>query len=345
MQARLRAQSPRRRVWLTTTAARLVLIAILVTAPAAFDAWAAQRFPDRAPFTEAIETFRAGRYQAAAEALTAAAEQEPAYAAPAHLWAAKALIAADNFADAETRLRTLRQRYPETEAAAEALYQLGRVAYLNDQYDDALRRLAEFVEQHPDSPFVGNAYYWAGESLAALGHFDEAETMFLTVAEQFPHSYRAASAEAQLDLLELRRRDAYFRRLLRWSHEEQLDLMDELDRRERALDEAVAEYRRKLFEQAPTEYRAQLLELEQERRTLEQQLRGREEQIKELEQEVFELRDAQAAPETTVRAYRRRFEALEIKSEALELQRRILEELLDDNPNLSDEDQDPEADA
>ncbi len=345
MQATLPAQSSRRRVGLTTTVVRLLLIGILLTTLAGFSASAEQRFPDRDPFNEAIEEFRTGRYRAAAEAFTAAAEQEPAYAAPAQLWAAKAHMAADELADAETRLQALRERYPDTEAAAEALYQLGRLAYLNEQYDDALRRLAQFVEQHPESPFAGNAYYWAGESLVALGHLDEAETMFVTVVEQFPQSYRAAGAEAQLDLLELRRRDAYFRRLLRWSHEEQLDLIEELDRRDRALDEAVAEYRRKLFEQAPAEYRAQLLELEQKRRSLDQRLQRREEQIKELEQEVFELRDARAAPETTVRAYRRRFDALEIKAEALELQRRILEELLDDNPDLSDEDGDSEADV
>ncbi len=290
---------------------------------------ALQRLPARDPFATAVQQFRAGNFREAADTFAETAELEPSYAAPALLWSAKALIAADQLSAAEARLERVRSEHPGTEPAAEALYQLGRVAYIDEKYGRALGYFSRFVDVYPSSPFVGNAYYWAGESLLSLGHLDEAETMFATVVERFPDSYRTANAESRLDLMQLRRRDAYFRRLLRWSHEEQLSLIEELDRRDQALREAVDDYRIRLLEQAPSEYRAQLLDLEQQRRALEQRLQQREQRIAELEQEVYELRDAQAAPETTVRAYRRRFEVLELKAEALELRRQLLDRLLE----------------
>ncbi len=312
---------------------------------AALPAITLERLPEREAVHEAVELFEVGRYRDAAEAFAEAAdhsagEAEPDHAAELRLWSAKASIAGEDLHDAIARLEQLRREHPRSRATGEALYHLGRVAYLDGRYPEALQRFARFVEEAPGSPFIGNAYYWAGEALLALGHLDESEVMFETVVESFPESYRAATAESRLDLMDLRRRDAYFRRLLRWSHEEQLSLLDELERRELALEEAVEGYRVRLFERAPSEYRSQLLELEQERRGLKQRLEQRDRQLAELEQEVFELRDAQAAPETTVRAYRRRFEALELKAEALEMRRGLLSELLE---HLPEEDAEAEA--
>ena len=110
----------------------------------------------------------------------------------------------------------------------------------------AIEALNSFIDSHPESPFVANALYWSGESLYSLGRLDAARRVFQSVVSEYPRSFRVEAARYRIALIDLDERETELLELLRWSHEEYLQALDEFERREQAYQEAISSYQQQL---------------------------------------------------------------------------------------------------
>ncbi len=91
-----------------------------------------------------------------------------------------------------------------------------------------------------------NAYFWVGESLYALGKLDQALSVFRKVLRDYPASFKAEAAQYRVSLIELGRKEAELAKLLKWSHENSLKTIEEFQRRERAYEQAIETYQKRL---------------------------------------------------------------------------------------------------
>lgn len=170
----------------------------------------------------------------------------------AYFWLAKSHMAMNNLADAEKNLEFFILNFENNPNFPEALYQKGRLLYLQKEYEKAIQVFYGFIEQYPGNPFSGNAYFWIGESLYDIGHFEKAVKVFKTVVQDYPRSYKIDAAKYRISLIELKYREQELMKFLKWSHEEALQTLEEFQIREKTYEQAIAAYQKKLSEYAET---------------------------------------------------------------------------------------------
>lgn len=304
----------------TTRAALPVLLLLLLSAVAVGQ----ERDPARRILEEGLDDFRNGSYEQAMvtfRELLSSPDAAP-YRADAYFWIGRSALAAGRLDEAAENLEFFLQNYPEHRFASEARYQRGRLLFLQEDYRQSIRALEDFISRHPDSRFLPNAYYWIGESLYALGRFDEAAEVFRTVTSEYPESFRAEAADYRLSVIELGRREESLLQLLRWSHQEYLNAIDEFEQRERTYEEALAEYRERLRRLASGDFRAEIDRLSNRVSELEGELAEREREVRDLRQRLSAGTTPVAAPPGA-----REDRLLDAKARALELKEFYLNQL------------------
>ncbi|MFP4372869.1 MAG: tetratricopeptide repeat protein [Spirochaetaceae bacterium] len=296
-----------------TTLRATIAVALLL---ATISALAQDTDPARRILEEGLEDFRNGNYEQAMVTFREllSSPDADAYRADAYFWIGRSALAAGRLDEAAENLEYYLQNHPDHRFAPEARYQRGRLLYLQEDYRQSIRALEDFIDRHPDSRFLPNAYYWIGESLYALGRFDRAAEVFRTVTAEYPESYRAEAAEYRLSVIELNRREVSLLKLLRWSHQEYLNAVDEFEQRERTYEEALSEYRERLRRLASDDFRAELDRLSERVSELEAELAEREREVRDLRQRLAR-RPTDDGPSASA-AQR---ELLDAKSRALEL--------------------------
>jgi TolA-binding protein len=264
-----------------TTIRAAIIVLLLLSQAAAF---AQDSDPARRILEEGLDNFRNGRYEQAMvtfRELLSLPDAE-SYRGDAYFWIARSALAAGRLEAAAENLEFFLQNFPEHRFVPEARYQKGRLLYLQEDYQQSIQALEAFIDEYPDSRFLPNAYYWIGESLYALGQFDAAAQVFRTVTEEFPDSYRAEAADYRLSVIELSRREESLLKLLRWSHQEYLNAVDEFEQREKTYEEALTEYRERLRRLATGDFRAEIDRLSERVSELETRLAERERLIEDL---------------------------------------------------------------
>jgi TolA-binding protein len=272
---------------------------------------------------EGIERFSQGDYRQAIllfRELLLDPEYER-YHGDAYFWIAKSALGLGQLEEASRNLEFFIANYPSHPNFEEALYQRGRLVFLQGDYEAAIQLFSAFVDEYPDSPFVANAIYWSGESLFALGHFDEAQALFARVIQEYPRSFRVEAARYRLSLIDLTRREEELLKLLRWSHEEYLQALEEFDRQEQTLDDAVLAYQESLARQSPGDFRSEIARLQAEMDNLEDEIAEKEDEIRQLE---FALERRTAAGTTTEAELLRRSQLLDLKAQTLRLKEELL---------------------
>ena len=83
-------------------------------------------------------------------------------------------------------------RFGNAEAADEAIYWLGDIAYGNGQHEEAVARFTELLDKYPDSAHASAALYKGRSSLVALGRDNEAWEWGGKLLSRFPNSAEAA---------------------------------------------------------------------------------------------------------------------------------------------------------
>ena len=118
-------------------------------------------------------------------------------------WAERALADLADFLDkqgrgsgAAARYGQLASRYPKSDSASEASYQVGWFAYKSKNYVDAARLLEQHLAayRYPDTKFIGEAGLWAGKAEERLGNRSRALALYGLVADRFPYGYHGRMA-------------------------------------------------------------------------------------------------------------------------------------------------------
>jgi len=198
--------------------------------------------------SEAIQLFRDGQYEKAIPVLHAVIS-DPAAAAQkpdAYLLIAKSYMALGKLDQADKSLEFYLANFPGAPDYPEALYQKGRLLFLQEQYEQSIQVLQQFLTTYPGSPLVSNAWFWVGESLYNLGHVDEAQKIYQKVLTDFPASVKVEAAQYKISLIQLQKKQIELARLLKWSHEDFLRSLEEFQRREKTYEQAIEVYQRKL---------------------------------------------------------------------------------------------------
>jgi tetratricopeptide (TPR) repeat protein len=151
----------------------------------------------------------------------------------------------------------------------EAIYNKGRILYYLNQCDEAIPLFKTYADAIQDSNRKASAYYWIGECLFALGHFDEARNTFLIITEKYPQSTKYEAASYRIALVDQKKIENELLNLLKWSHEESLKIVEEYQRRERAYEQAILAYQKRIAEMLKDTHMA---ELEKENKELKQKL-------------------------------------------------------------------------
>jgi tetratricopeptide (TPR) repeat protein len=227
---------------------RTIPIILLVLAPVLL--WA-QLSTGSDQLREGLLQFKEERYQDAIRTFrtlifNARNDQQQADAADAYYWISRAYMAIGNYEEASRNLEYFLANYPANRYVSDALYQKGRLLYLQGDPESAIQAFDRFITEYPDSDFMGSAYFWSGECLFSLGQLEEAARVFNKVVVEYPKSVKLEAARYRLSLIEFKKRENELLRLLQWSHEEALKSVEEFRRREKAYEQAIAVYQRKL---------------------------------------------------------------------------------------------------
>ena len=197
---------------------------------------------------EGITAYQNGRYENALRSfrsiLTDSSLEE--YQDDAYFWIGKTYTAHGNYEEAARHLEYFLANFPNSSVRSEGLYQKGRLLYLQGEYEPAIKILYDFVQAYPNDLYIANAYFWIGESLYSIGHLNEAEEVFRYIEDNYPASYKIEAARFRMQLIQFKHRENELVKLLKISHEEYLKAVEEFVQREKAYEQALMEYQKRL---------------------------------------------------------------------------------------------------
>ena len=218
----------------------------------------------------------------------------------AYFYTSKAYIALGLLDNAEKNLEYFLATYRGHQFFPEALYQKGRLLFLQKEYGKAIQVLTDFIETYPNSPYLANSYYWVGESLYSLGKFDQAADMYEVVIEDYPRSYKVEAAKYKKSLIQLEQRERELLTFLKWSHEESLRVIEEFQKREKTYEQALAAYQKKFADLAKEDTSGQISLLNKELQAKEKKIQTLEQRITELENSIKELQNTLKSGDSSV---------------------------------------------
>jgi len=315
---------------------RTIPIILLVLAPVLL--WA-QFSTGSDQLREGLLQFKEERYQDAIRTFrtlifNARNEQQQGNAADAYYWISRAYMAIGNYEEASRDLEYFLANYPAHQYVSDALYQKGRLLYLQGDPESGVQAFDRFITEYPDSDYAGSAYFWLGECLFSLGQLEEAARVFNRVIVEYPKSVKLEAARYRLALIEFKKRENELLKLLQWSHEEALKSVEEFRRREKAYEQAIAVYQRKLS--SPDESGTSA-----ETGTALEQLRGENQALKDtianLEAQVAAAPQGASAETSAelqqrLKAIENREKALQVKADALAVKELLLQKSSEGEP-------------
>jgi tetratricopeptide (TPR) repeat protein len=285
---------------------------------------------------EGLLQFKQERYQDAIRTFRtlifgAQTEQQQANAADAYYWISRAYLAINNYEEAARNLEYFLANFPSHPYIPDALYQKGRLLYLQGDPESGIQVLERFLREYPDSQFAGSAYFWLGECLFALGQLDEAARVFNRVIVEHPKSVKLEASRYRLSLIEFKKRENELLKLLQWSHEEALNSVAEFRRREKTYEQAIAVYQRKLSSPtasaADAETAAALEKLRSENEVLNSTIAGLEAQLASASE--GQTAEISAELQQRLQALENRERALQVKADALAVKESLLQQMIE----------------
>ena len=316
---------------------------------------------ENSDLTQGITAFRGGDYSGSLSwfrDVIIDANQKDIHS-DAYFWIAKSYMALRQLDNAEDNLEFFIMHYPDHKYYQEAVYQKGRLMFLQKDYENCIQENYRFLENFTGSPFTANAFFWTAESLYALGRLDEAENLYAYIIYNYPTSYKVESANYRLSMIEQKYREQSLVELLKLTHEEYLKSIEEFQIREKTYENALDSYQKKLSlidsgdsgEDAGRTLSLELLDLQSTIRNKDNEIMALKRKISEIEYrldnaetriadtkaKVIEVnpedasaQDKPEAEEKTESEYlntEEKLELLEIKSRALEIKSYYLQYL------------------
>ncbi len=221
-----------------------LLLLLLILVPQGISLWA--EVPEA--LREGIGAYQKGDYEQALRDFRSliTGSVPDRYQGEAYFWVGKTYLAMEAYDDAAGNIEYFLSAYPDSFLQAEGLYQKGRLHFLQGDFEPAVQVLYSYVHDYPEDVFVPNAFFWIGESLYNLGSFEEADKVFQHILDTYPASYKVEAARFRLQLIQFKYREDELVRLLKISHEEYLDTVEEFIQREKAYEQALTEYQKRL---------------------------------------------------------------------------------------------------
>ncbi len=200
--------------------------------------------------TKGIGLFGEGRYSDALEIFNGVLADPGAsnQRADAMYWSSVSYMALGDNGNAQRSLDAFLKEYPRNAFYPDALYQRGRISYVTGDYEEGIRLFGSFLDKYPDHSFYSSALFWTGECLFSLGRLSEAESIFRTILKDHAGSVKYEAAGYKIALIRYKYRENELLTLLKWSHEESLRVIEEFQRREKAYEQALSVYQRRLSE-------------------------------------------------------------------------------------------------
>ena len=198
-----------------------------------------------------------------------------------YFWIAKTYININKYKQAEINLEYYLSNFKsEGLNYPEAVYQKGRLLFLQEQYQIAIEQLNIFIKNYPDNDLLSNAYYWIGESLYALGQFDDSAFIFNIIVNKFPNSSKKEASAYKLRLIEHKKSELSLQNLLKWSQEQYISSLNQFKIKEKTLQQAIDSYEKNKDKSIDND---KVKKIVQENDNLKQKIAELEEKIKKLE--------------------------------------------------------------
>jgi tetratricopeptide (TPR) repeat protein len=257
--------------------------------------------------------------------------------ADAYYWVSRAYLAIGNYEEAARNLEYFLANFQAHPSVPDALYQKGRLLYLQGDAENSILVLEQFLTDYPDNELAGSAYFWLGECLFSLGRLEEAARVFNTVIVVYPKSIKLEASRYRLSLIEFKKRENELLRLLQWSHEEALKSVEEFRRREKAYEQAIAVYQRKLGSPttpdtpiADAETAAALERLRDENEALKSTIAGLETRLEtQADATDGKAGETSAVLQERLESLESREKALQMKTDALTIKEALLLQMLE----------------
>jgi TolA-binding protein len=229
----------RRKAFVTVLIAGLCLSAPLLSAQSASAV---------SDLKEGLDLFRNAQYDKAIllfhnVILDPTADQQKAQA---YFLMAKSYLAVGKLDDAEHNLEFYIATYPKGADYPEALYQKGRLLFLQEEYENAIQAIQGFIAAYPRNPLVSSAWFWAGECLYSLGRLDDALAAYQKTITDYPTSIKVEAAQYKVSLIQLQKKEQELSKLLKWSHEDFLRTVEDFQNREKTYQQAIEAYQKRI---------------------------------------------------------------------------------------------------
>jgi TolA-binding protein len=179
------------------------------------------------------------------------------------LWLAKTYFAVLDTKNAALNLDYYLQNFPKDASHAEGVYLQARILYTDGDYSHAIQAFGQYLTSTPTGDQVPNALFWMAESSFALGHYDEAAELYNKIIQGYPSSFKLEASRYRLAVIDLRHREEELLKLLQWSHAEALNSADEYQRREKAYQQALIAYQKRILDLQSTDLGAKVAALEE----------------------------------------------------------------------------------
>jgi TolA-binding protein len=161
-------------------------------------------------------------------------------------WSALAYVGLKDYENADRSIGLFLSSFPQSRLMADAQYQQGRIAFLRQDFERSLKTFQVFIESYPQSDLYPSALFWAGECMFQLGRLQQAERVFLSIVKDYPGGVKTEAANYRLGLIDLKYREEELLKLLKWSHEESLRIIEEYQLREKTYEQAINAYQRQM---------------------------------------------------------------------------------------------------
>jgi TolA-binding protein len=235
---------------------------------------------------DGIEQFKIGRYDKAILLFhnvildPSSSAQKPA----AYLLIAKSYMAIGKLPEAEQNLEFYLANYTGGQEYEEALYQKGRLLFMQEDFESSIKVIQSFIAAYPKSSLLPSAWFWAGECLYSLGRLDDALAVYQKIVTDYPSSVKTEASQYKISLIQLRKKEVELSKLLKWSHEDFLKSVEEYQNREKAYEQAIQSYQKRLAASTAEDDRKTIAALQRE-------LASKSEEVKQLQAQLEKLRD------------------------------------------------------
>lgn len=200
------------------------------------------------------------------------ADPESRHRPEPYLWLAKTYFAILDTKNAALNLEYYLQTFPKDANRPEGLYLQARILYADGDYTHAIQAFGNYLDLAPSGDQVPNALFWMAESAFALGHYEEAGSLYTKIVKGYPSSFKLEASRYRLSVIDLRQREEELLKLLQWSHAESLNSAEEFQRREKAYQQSLAAYQKKVLELQASDLGSKVAALEESNRQKDAQI-------------------------------------------------------------------------